>query len=179
MKKLMLCIPLAILALCACSEAEHKFESDPDEYGLFLATTNVFANSVITVQEESSGKVYGIKIWHIAAGDTVGYAMASLPAGRYRLETYSPDGRNNYPITTGNGWFEVQNNCFNFGGNYDFEMGQDGMPVYSNSNTLQDIAGLPHHYRDLAEDRDICSATMGHPSERLPAADVAKVLPDL
>ena len=179
MKKLMLCISLSALALCACSEAEHKFKSDPQDYGLYLATTNVFANSDLVVQEETTGKIYQIKIWHIDAGDSTGYAMASLPAGRYHLETYSPDGRNNYPITTGNGWFEVQDNCFNYGGRYDFEMGEDGMPVYSNSNTLQDIAGLPHHYRDLAEDRDVCSATMGHASERLDAADVAKVLPDL
>ena len=73
----------------------------------------------------------------------------------------------------------MQNNCFNYGGRYDFEMGQDGLPTYTNTTTLQDIAGLPSHYRDLAQGRDICSANMGHASERLDAADVAKVLPAL
>ena len=179
MNKLMLCIPLSALLLGACSEAEHKFQSDPQEYGLFVATTNIFANSDLVVQEEGSGKVYQIKIWHVAAGDSMGYAMASLPAGRYHLETYSPDARNNYPITTDNGWFEVQDDCFNYGGRYDFAMGQDGLPSYTNTTTLQDIASLPGHYRDLAKDRDLCSANMGHPSERLKAADVATVLPDL
>ena len=179
MKKLMLCVPLAALALCACSEAEHKFQSDPQDYGLFLATTNIFANTSLVVQQEKTGKVYQIKVWHIAAGDSTGYAMASLPAGRYHLETYSPDGRNNYPITTSNGWFDVQDDCFNYGGHYDFETGQDGMPVYTNTDKLEDIASLPHHYRDLAQGHDICSATMGHDSERLDAADVAKVMPDL
>ena len=179
MKTSMLCASLTALALCACATPQHAFENDPEHYGLFLATTNVFANSIISVQEETTGKVYGIKIWHIAAGDSAGYAMASLPAGRYRLETYSPDGRDNYPITTGNGWFEVQDDCFNYGGHYDFEIGQDGLPTYTNTTTLQDIASLPHHYRDLAEDHDLCSASMGHASERLKAEDVAKVLPDL
>ncbi|HSN16957.1 MAG TPA: hypothetical protein VLV87_02010 [Gammaproteobacteria bacterium] len=170
---------LATLLLCGCASPEHKFKSEPDQYGLFVATTNIFANSQLMVQEEGTGKVYPIKIWHLAAGDSVGYAMASLPAGRYRLETYSPDGRDTYPLATGNGWFEVQDDCFNYGGRYDFEMGQDGMPTYTNTTTLQDIVGLPSHYRDLAQDRDICSANMGHPGERLKAADVAKVLPEL
>lgn len=179
MKKLMLCISSAALMLCACATPQRAFESDPQDYGLFLATTNVFANSLITVQEETSGKVYGIKIWHIAAGDSTGYVMASLPAGHYRLQSYSPDGINNYPITTGNGWFEVQNDCFNYSGYYDFEMGQDGLPTYTNKTTLQDIANMPGHYRDLAQGRDLCSAAMGHPGERLKAEDVAKVMPNL
>ena len=179
MKKLLLCIALSAVALCACSEAEHKFKSDPQDYGLYVATTNIFTNSDLVVQQEGSGKVYPIKVWHVAAGDSVGYAMASLPAGRYHLETYNPDGRNNYQITTANGWFEVQDDCFNYGGRYDFAMGDDGLPTYTNTTTLQDIAAMPGHYRDLAKDHDLCSASMGQPSERLKAEDVAKVLPNL
>lgn len=180
MNKLKLCLPLAgsALLLSACFAPEHTFKSHPQDYGLFLATTNVFANSTIVVQEETTGQVYGIKVWHLAAGDSTGYAMASLPAGRYHLQTYSPDGRDNYQITTSNGWFEVQNDCFNYGGRYDFELDY-GVPSYTNTTTLQDIAYLPGHYRDLAQGRDICSANMGHASERLNAEDVAKVLPDL
>jgi hypothetical protein len=174
MKTLSLC--LSLLLLSACATPEHAFESAPDQYGLYVAATNIFTNSRIVVQQEESGKVYAIKVNHLAAGDSVGYAMVSLPPGRYRLETYSPDGVTNYPITTDNGWFEVQADCFNYGGSFEFQLGDDGMPVYRNVNTLQDIAKLPHHYRSEADHRDICSATMGHPSERLKAEDVAQVL---
>jgi hypothetical protein len=73
----------------------------------------------------------------------------------------------------------VQANCFNYGGDYQFTTGDDGMPRYSNRTTLADIQDMPGHYKDFAEGKDICSAGMGHPSERLNADDVAKVLPDL
>jgi hypothetical protein len=176
MKSLVLSLFAASLLLCGCSTPQRAFENDPGQYGLYVATTNIFANSTIVVRHEDTGKFYAIKVNHIAAGDSAGYAMASLPAGRYTLQTYSPDGRSNYPITTANGWFQVQNDCFNYGGHFDFALGDDGMPSYANTNTLQDIQDLPHHYRDLAEGRDICSATMGHDGERLKAEDVAKVM---
>lgn len=176
MNKLMLSLCLSGLLLGACATPEHRAESDPEDYGLFVATTNIFTNSTIIVQQEGQPPL-AVKVNHL--GSDVGYAMASLPPGRYRLITYSPDGRNNFPITTDNGWFEVQANCFNYGGDYQFSEGDDGMSRYSNRTTLQDIAGLPHHYRDLAEGKDICDAGMGHAGERLKAEDVAKVMPDL
>ncbi len=170
---------VSLLLLCGCFSPQRAFQDDPTGYGLFVASTNIFANSDLVVQQEGSGQVFTLKNIHIAAGDSTGYIVASLPPGRYHLETYSPDGRNNYPITTANGWFDVQANCYNYGGRYDFGQSDDGMPTYKNTTTLQDIQGMPNHYKDLAEDRDICSATMGQPSERLAAADVAKVLTDL
>lgn len=166
----------AVLALCACATPQHAFEGDPGDYGLFVATTNIYANSMFVIQEEGSGKVFQIRVNHVGAGDNVGYLMASLPAGRYHLEFYSPDGVTSYPITTPNGWFDVQNDCFNFGGRYDFNMGDDGLPVYQNTSTLQDVAGLPHHYRDLASGHDVCQATMGHENERFPYAQVKEPL---
>ncbi len=175
MKSLVLSLSAAAWLLCGCSTPQHAFENDPGQLGLYVAATNIFASSDIVVQQEGA-KPISIKVRHIAAGDSVGYAMASLPPGRYHLLSYNPDGRSNYPITTPNGWFDVQANCFNYGGTYTFQLGEDGMPSYTNSTTLQDIAALPHHYRDLAEGRDICSATMGHDSERLEAKDVAQVL---
>jgi hypothetical protein len=175
MKTLALCL-LSVSLICACSTPQRAFENDPGQYGLYVATTNIFANSMIVVTHEGDNKPYVIKVNHVAAGDSVGYAMASLPPGRYTLQTYSPDGRTNYPITTANGWFEVQADCYNFGGKFTFGEAADGLPAYQNVTTLQDIEGLPHHYRDLAQERDICAATMGHPSERLKAADVNQVL---
>jgi|GEM_PF-6292998 len=170
MKKLMgLC---AALLLCACATPQHAFESDPDGYGLFVATSNIFADSKVVVQQEGSGTMFQIQVRHLGGGSDTGYLMASLPPGRYSLQAYSPDGVNSYALTTANGWFEVQTNCFNYGGRYDFEQDADGLPSYTNTTTLQDIASLPGHYRDLAEDRDICGAAMGKPGDRLKAADV-------
>jgi hypothetical protein len=170
---------VSLLLLCGCFSPQRTFENDPSGYGLYVATTNVFADSDLVVQQEGSGQVYILKNKHVAEGDSTAYIMGSLPPGRYHLETYSPDGRSNYPITTENGWFEVQANCYNYGGHYDFQQGADDMPSYKNITTLQDIESLPTHYRDLAQGRDICSATMGQPSDRLAAGDVAKVLTDL
>jgi hypothetical protein len=176
MKKLLLLLSSSGLLLGACSTPEHLARSYPEEYGLFVATTNIFANSNIYVQKDGEEPV-AIKINHV--GSDVGYAMASLPPGRYHLMMYSPDGRTNFPITTENGWFEVQTNCFNYGGDYQFITGDDGVPRYSNKTTLADIQDMPGHYKDLAEGKDICAAAMGKPSERLKAEDVAKVMPDL
>lgn len=176
MKKLLLLVSLSGLLLGACSTPEHLARDYPEEYGLFVATTNIFANSNIIVQQDG-GQPIAVKINHV--GTDVGYAMASLPPGRYRLMTYSPDGRNNFPITTENGWFEVQANCFNYGGDYQFTTGDDGMPRYTNRTTLADIQNMPGHYKDFAEGKDVCDAGMGHPSERLKAEEVAKVMPDL
>src|ERR1700742_3006457 len=168
MKKLLLLLSASGLLLGACSTPERLARSYPEEYGLFVATTNIYANSNIFVQKDGDEPA-AIKVNHV--GSEVGYAMASPPAGRYRLMMYSPDGRTNFPITTENGWFEVQADCFNYGGDYQFTPGEDGMPRYSNRTTLADIQNLPGHYKDLAEGKDICAATMGHASERLKAED--------
>jgi hypothetical protein len=176
MKKLIPLLSVSALLLAACGTPQHLAMDDPAEYGLFVATTNIFVNSNLIVQREGDDPVE-IHINHV--GDSVGYAMASLPPGHYRLLMYSPDGRDNLPIATANGWFEVQANCYNYGGDYQFTQGADGIPVYTNKITLQDIQNLPHHYRSAADEMDICDAGMGHPSERLKAEDVAKVMPNL
>ena len=175
MKKLMWFSLAGLLAACS-STPQQLAEDHPSGYGLFVATTNVSANSHLYVQKEGGDPV-AVKISHV--GTDVGYAMASLPPGRYSLLMYSPDGRNNFPITTQNGWFEVQAGCFNYGGDYQFSQGDDGLPRYTNKTTLADIQAMPGEYKDLAKSKDICDAGMGRPSERLKAEDVAKVMPDL
>ena len=177
MKKLMLSLSLSGL-LAACAGApQHLAETDPSGYGLFVAATNVLADSTLMVQQQGREPVE-VKIRHPGHSDT-GYVIASLPPGRYNLLMYSPDGHNNYPIPTENGWFEVQAGCFNYGGDYQFSQGDDGMPHYTNTTTLVDIQAMPSQYKDLAKGRDLCDAGMGHPGERLKAEDVAKVMPDL
>jgi hypothetical protein len=177
MKTMMLAVSLLLLA--GCFSPQSRFAKDPGAYGLFVASDNILANSELMVQQEGTGELFPLKNEHVGSSAETGYVMAALPPGRYRLQTYSPDGQNIYPVSTDNGWFEVQANCYNYGGHYEFQQDADGMPSYKNITTLQDIQDLPGHYKDPAQDRDLCSATMGKPSERLAAADVAKVMPDL
>lgn len=171
MKKLLLALlPLALVACSTSVESGRQFADDPGQFGLYVASVNVFMDTNIAVKSEQTGQVVDMKIRHFG-GDT-GYVTASLPAGRYQLETYSPDGVNSVPLETPNGYFDVQVGCFNYGGQYEFGTDADGKPTYSNSSTLKDIEQLPKSIRGYAVDRDICAATMGKENERLSAADV-------
>lgn len=174
MKTLILASLTLVLAACA-TESGSKFADDPQEYGLYVAAANVFMNAPIVIKNAATGEVTVLTVKHYEAGD-VGYMVGSLPAGRYQLESYSPDGVNGVPLETPNGYFEVQNGCFNYGGQYDFGVDARGNPAYTNSTTLKDIEKLPHTIRKYAEGRDICSAAMGKASERLAAADVQSQL---
>ena len=178
MKNFMLALSLSLLTACS---AQQSFDKDPTSFGLYVATTNIAANSEILVQQESTGQDIHLKNQHVSGGGDTGFIMIALPPGRYHFELYSPDGVGTYPVVTDNGWFEVQANCYNYGGHYEFEQegGANGLPTYKDTTTLQDIQNLPAQYKDPAQNRDICSADMGHASERLAAADVAKVMPSL
>lgn len=173
MKKLTLLMPL--LALAACTLApERQFENDPQGLGLYVAATNIYVNTSVGVKSAQTGEIMQVKVVHLSGRDE-GYMVASLPQGRYYLETYSPDNARVIPLESPNAYFEVQNNCFNYGGMYTFTEGEDANHV-ANANRLEDIASLPKKLRKEAHERDICSATMGHDSERLSAADVAEVI---
>ena len=174
MKKLMLALLPLALAACA-TESGSRFADDPQEYGLYVATANVFMDTSVVVKNSSTGEVTRLTVKHHESGD-VGYMVESLPAGRYELVSYTPDGVTGVPLETANGYFEVQNGCFNYGGEYDFGVDANGNPTYTNSTTLKDIEKLPHTIRKYAEGRDICSAAMGKPGERLAAADVQSQL---
>lgn len=170
MKKLLLALLFLGLAACATG-AGYKFADDPQHYGLYVAAANVYMDMPIVVKNADTGQLTALKVRHFEAGDK-GFVVESLPAGRYLLESYTPDGVTDYPLVTANGYFEVQNNCFNYGGEYDFGVDAQGNSTYTNSTTLKDIEQLPHTIRKYAQDRDICAAGMGKASERLAAADV-------
>jgi hypothetical protein len=174
MKKLILALLPLALAACA-TESGSKFAGDPQQYGLYVAAANVFTNTPVAVKNIATGEMVKLTVKHYESGD-LGYMVESLPAGRYQLEGYSPDGVTPVALETANGYFEVQNDCFNYGGEYDFGVDANGGPTYTNSTTLKDIEKLPHTIRKYAEGRDICSAAMGKPSERLAAADVQSQL---
>ena len=162
-------LAVAVL-LGACAAPENAYKGDPAHFALFVATSNVYMDVPLTVQNTQTGQQYDIPTRHL--GGQTGYLMASLPPGRYELVSSVLAGDTVSPLKTPNGWFEVQANCFNYGGAYDFELTEAGVPTYSNTTTLQDISSLPSHYRDLARGQDICAAEMGKASDRLSAADV-------
>jgi len=158
------------LAACAAQSGD-KFADDPARYGLYVAYANVFMETPIVVKNADTGEVLPLKVRHLD-GSEGGYVVESLPAGRYLLESYTPDGTTDYPLEAPNAYFEVQSSCFNYGGRYDFGVDAQGKPLYTNSTTLKDIEKLPHTIRKYAESRDICAAGMGKANERLAAADV-------
>ncbi len=170
MKKLMLALLPLVLAACA-SGAGRDFASNPSQYGLYVAQVNVFMETRVAVKNSDTGEVVEIKVRHYGGAED-GYIVASLPAGRYTLESYTPDGTTDISLETANGYFNVQDDCFNYGGQYQFGVDASGGPTYSNSTTLKDIESLPKDIRSYAQGRDICAAGMGKANDRLAAADV-------
>lgn len=161
----------AVLALGACAGPESAFKEDPQHNGLFVAVSNVYIDAPLTVKNADTGELIDIKTRHFGRDDQ-GYLVASLPPGRYTLERYTLDGTHPYPLEAATSYFSVQDDCFNYGGVYDFGLGPDGQPLYTNTTTLKDIEKLPDNIRKLARERDICSAAMGKDNDRLKAADV-------
>lgn len=169
MKKLLFVSAPLLLAACATA-AGYKFADDPQDYGLYVASTDIAMDTVIAAKNAATGAVVTLHVRHM--GDATGYIVESLPPGRYVFQSYTPNGLDDVPLTTPNGYFEVQANCFNYGGGYNFGVDAQGAPAYNDSVTLKDIELLPHSIRDYAKERDICAAGMGTPNERLSAADV-------
>lgn len=170
MKKLLLILLPLLLASCATG-AGYKFANNPEQYGLYVAVTNIDMDTVIAVKNADSGAVVALNVRHLQ-GTPTGYVVESLPPGRYVFQSYTPDAITDVPLTTPNGYFDVQAKCFNYGGQYDFGVDANGAPTYSDTLTLRDIEFLPNTIRQYAQGRDICAAGMGKPNERLPAADV-------
>ena len=163
---------LAALALGACSGSpQHDFAENPAVYGMYVAASNIYVDAPVTVKNTATGESYDIPVKHQGSGET-GYLAAALPPGHYTLVSYRPTGSRTVPLNTPNGYFDVQANCFNYGGVYDFGFDSDGVPTYQNTSRLKDIEQLPAEYRQQAVGRDICSAAMGQPNDRIAAADV-------
>ena len=164
---------VSVLALSACSGGTQRdYVANPSAFGMYVAASNIYVDAPVTVKNANTGQSYDIPVKHIGSGDT-GYLAAALPPGHYTLESYRPLGGKSVPLNTPNGYFDVQANCFNYGGIYDFELGNDGVPTYQNVSRLKDIEKLPSEYRQQALGRDICSAAMGQANDRISAADIS------
>ncbi|HSC46658.1 MAG TPA: hypothetical protein VLG68_01085 [Gammaproteobacteria bacterium] len=165
---------LSLLALAACASApDAAFKASPTQYGLYVASTNLYVDVPLTVKRADSGALFQIPVKHMG-GDETGYLMASLPPGRYLLDSYSPTGGKAVALSTGNGYFDVQADCFNYGGRYDFTL--DPTVPYSNVSRIKDIEQLPEQYRRLAAGHDVCSAAMGQANDRIAYADIKDLL---
>lgn len=175
MKQLILVIIPLALAACA-GGMDSKFATDPAHYGLYVASVDVQIDTAIMVKNAQSGEEIPLKVTHTLHGGDTGYVDQALPAGRYLLERYTPDGQSMVSLETPDGYFDVDSGCFNYGGHYTFGTGADGKPSYQDSTTLKDIEELPKPIRKQAEDRDVCSAAMGEANLRLAAADAAQQL---
>ena len=169
-------MPAAAVMLCACASPQGGFVNQPGQYGLYVAATNIFVEAPVTVRNAATNESFQIKPKHEGRGEVTGYLVASLPPGRYFMVSYSPDAKTLYPLETPNGYFDVQADCFNYGGYFDFETVGVDQPTYQNTLTLKDIEQLPSRIRKLAVGKDICSAGMGKTNERIAAADLNGLL---
>jgi hypothetical protein len=167
---------LSLLALVACASGpEAAFKASPTQYGLYVASANLYLDAPLTVKRADSGALFQIPVKHLGSGDT-GYLMASLPPGRYLFDSYSPAGGRTMALNTGNGYFDVQADCFNYGGRYDFALDSSAAAPYSNVSRIKDIEQLPEQYRHLAAGHDVCSAAMGQANDRIAYADIKDLL---
>ena len=176
MKKLMLMLLPLVITACT-TQADKDFVRQPQHYGLYIATVNVQADTGIMVKNAQTGEMLTLKVTH-QLHDDLGYVSQSLPAGHYLLEYYSPDGvpTDITPLETPDGYFDVQDGCFNYGGHYEFSVDASGKASYADTTSLKDIEALPENMRRQAVGHDICSAAMGEANQRLAASDAAAQL---
>jgi hypothetical protein len=163
------------MALAACASGpDAAFQASPTQYGLYVASANLYVDAPLMVKRADNGALFQIPVKHERGSDT-GYLLASLPPGRYLLDSYRPTGGKAVTISTGNGYFDVQADCFNYGGRYDFSL-DPATPPYSNVSRIKDIEQLPAQYRRLVAGHDVCSAAMGQANDRIAYADIKDLL---
>jgi hypothetical protein len=163
-------------ALCTagCSLTKEPYLTDPSHYGLFVASTWLYAQMSFTVQDADSGKFYAIQI-HRIRNQWVTYLVQSLPPGHYYLYGISSYTGSPTPLKTGNTYFEVQAGCFNYGGPIDLQSLDQPQPDLYADQVAQAIQAMPADLKALAQGHDICISALGHASVRIPAAKAAQL----
>jgi hypothetical protein len=164
-----------LAASCAgCAQSTKPFTDNPGHYGLFVASTWLYADNPVTVQDADSGKTYAIQIKRIGTERTT-YLVQSLPPGHYYVYSLASYSGGSAPLKTGNSYFEVQADCFNYAGHVDLQsLDQEQPDLYSDGVTAG-LKQLPPDIKALVEGRDICISALGHASQRIPAAQAREL----
>jgi len=156
--------------VAGCAETAQPFVDHPEQYGLFVASTNLYFDIPLVVEREGTNETIAIPVKRYA-GNYTGYLVQALPPGRYYIHSYSRYSNVTIPLHTSDGFFDVQANCFNYGGYYNFQL--EHPPVgYQNTTALEDIERLPAPIRKLAVNRNVCLSSMGDASQRLSSDDL-------
>lgn len=171
--KLSVILGLCLIA-CACSLGGNGFTEQPDQYGLYVAVTNIYMDIPVQIQNDATGEVISIQT-HLYGGEGgYGYLEQSLKPGRYHLYSYHPFSNVNISLKTENGYFDVQAGCFNFGGHINFAT-VDKNTAYTNEVDLTEVPRLPKPIAAVAKGKDLCMAPMGKPNQRF-SSDAIKDL---
>ncbi len=165
---------LAALFAAGCSQSAKPFTDNPEHYGLFVASTWLYADTPVTVQDADSGKTYAIQIKRIGTERTT-YLVQSLPPGHYYVYSVTSYGGGSASLKTGNSYFEVQADCFNYAGHIDLQSLDDAQPDLYSDDVAAGLAQLPADIKALAADRDICISALGHASQRIPVAQAREL----
>lgn len=167
-------LALMLVTCAGCSLTKEPYLADPSHYGLFVASTWLYAQLPVTVQDADSGKTYAIQIDRIR-NERVTYLVKSLPPGHYYVYGISSYSGSPTPLKTGNSYFEVQAGCFNYGGHIDFQSLGEPQPDLYSDEVAQAIQAMPPDLKALAQGHDICISALGHASVRIPAAKAAEL----
>lgn len=166
MKSFSIVLVFAFVAT-GCTGNTEPFDNHPERYGLFVASTNLYFDNPLVIKREETGETIAIPMKKYVGSDS-GYLVQALPPGRYDIYSYSPYVNVTIPLQTPDGFFDVQANCFDYGGHYHFELPAN----YQNALALKDIERLPSSIRKLAVNRDICISPVGKASQRLSGQDL-------
>ena len=162
------------LMTCACSLADKGFVEQPDQYGLYVAVTNIYMDIPVQIQSDATGEVISIQTHLYGREGVYGYLEQSLKPGRYHIYSYHPYSNVSISLQTPTGYFDVQAGCLNYGGHIDFET-VDNRTVYTNEVDLTEVPRLPKPISGVAKGKDLCMAPMGKPNQRI-TSDAAKDL---
>lgn len=172
MKRLVL---VSLGLFCAgCSLTKEPYLADPAHYGLYVASTWLYAQVPITVQDADSGKTYAIQIDRIR-NQKLTYLVSSLPPGHYYLYSVSSYAGSPTPLKSGETYFEVQAGCFNYGGHIDLQSLDDPQPDLYSDQVAQAIQAMPRDLQEEAKGHDVCISALGHASVRIPADKAAEL----